>query len=136
MEEYRLVRKIEDDQFIVHFFFECNYLMNIDIEVKDRENVPAVDLHNKSAVSQWCFGLWSVIQRSMSRVPEKTLAIRIPGTAGATDIEGGLACPNCKVPLIKKAPCCSSGKPTLRCPKCGISYRTPEPPPKEGSKGD
>jgi len=125
MEEARLIRKLEDDVFIVHFFFECNRLMNIDIEIKDKENVPAVDLDNRAAVSQWCFAIWGAVARAMLRVPEKTLpvaAAKMSITDGATKYE----CPGCKVPLIEKPPCCGSSKPILRCPKCGVGYKSPE----------
>jgi len=138
MDETRLIRKIEDDQFIIHFFFECNYLMNIDVEVKDRENIPAIDLENRTAVSQWVFQIHGAIQRAMSRVPEKTLAIKANKTISSSDIDGGFICTTCEVPLIKKGPCCGSGKPTLRCPKCGVAYRAPEKKkdPGQGPKGE
>jgi hypothetical protein len=126
MEEARLIRRIEDDLFVVHLFFECNYLMNIDIEVKDKENVPAIDLQNIAAVSQWCYALWGAIGRAMGRVPEKAFPIYDARKADQRDGHSGYICKQCGVALIQKPPCCGSTKPVLRCPKCGVAYKVPD----------
>jgi hypothetical protein len=129
MEEARLVRTIEDDLFRVQFFFECNRLMIIDIEGKALDEIPAVDLENKAAVSQWCHMIWANLQRTLMRVPERTLAMPVAAKATKRGTPPTILCPTCKVPLVEKKPCSGcggNGKPVFRCPKCGTGYKTPD----------
>jgi hypothetical protein len=131
MEEARLVRTIEDDLFKVQFFFECNRLMVIDIEGKALDEIPAVDLENKPAVTQWCHMIWANLQRTLMRVPEKTLVMPAAGKATKRGAATTIFCPTCKVALVEKKPCSGCGgnqKPVFRCPKCGTGFRAPEPP--------
>lgn len=118
----RLVEAIEDSVTRVEFTIEDGYLVNIGVNLKNKEDVGRIDINDKVNLSRWLNNFKLGIIQSISNQPMEIVEVVVPREQEEVVISE-TKCLKCGGDLAIKKACCGNPNDIFRCKKCGRNYR-------------